>query len=356
MDLEFWRNKTVFLTGHTGFKGAWMSFWLHQLGATVFGYSLSPNTSPNLYEKLELDKKIKSVFSDVTDLESLKKEIDLARPEIIFHMAAQPLVQYSYRNPYETFKTNVLGTVCLLEAVRYCSSVRAVVIVTTDKCYQNNEYVRPYRESDRLGGDDPYSSSKACAELVTGSFQKSFFSSGLGHKDTCAIASARAGNVIGGGDWAEDRLVPDLIRAIENKKILTLRNPGAIRPWQFVLEPLRGYLMLAQRLCQDGIKFSGGWNFGPAENESATVEWIVSKVYEELGITADWKMAGEQYFEEKKILRLDISKAEEIVWRPVLSAEESIKYTARWYASYLSRENLCQITKEQIEQYEKLIK
>ena len=349
-------NITVFLTGHTGFKGAWLSFWLHELGATVTGYALAPNSSHRLYENLKLDKKINSVFSDISDLKCLQQEIDLSRPEMIFHLAAQPLVQNSFRDPYETFKTNVLGTVSLLEAVRHCSSVRAVVVVTTDKCYQNYDWPQPFRENDRLGGDDPYSSSKACAELATNAFHKSFFSLDRNNQNICAIASARAGNVIGGGDWAEDRLIPDLIRAIESKDKLILRNPRATRPWQFILEPLRGYLMLAQNLYQNGEKFSGGWNFGPPENESRSVEWVVNHVYEALGISGEWEISEEKHFKEKQMLRLDISKAEqELSWEPVFSVAESIKYTADWYACHLSGGDLYKITKEQIELYEKFI-
>ena len=356
MDLDFWKNKTVFLTGHTGFKGAWLSFWLHKLGAKVIGYALAPNSSQSLYKDLKLDKKINSVFSDISDLQCLQQEIDIARPEIIFHMAAQPLVQHSFRHPYETFKTNLLGTVSLLEAVRHCSSVRAVVVVTTDKCYQNNDWSQPFRENDRLGGNDPYSSSKACAELATNAFYKSFFSLGSNNKNTCAIASARAGNVIGGGDWAEDRLIPDLIRAIGSDKKLKLRNPRATRPWQFVLEPLRGYLMLAQNLCQNGDKFSGGWNFGPPDNESRSVEWVVNQVYEALGISGKWEMSGGKHFKEMQMLRLDISKAkQELSWEPMFSVAESIKYTTDWYACHLSGGDLYQITREQIDFYEEFI-
>ncbi|MBS41151.1 MAG: CDP-glucose 4,6-dehydratase [Rhodospirillales bacterium] len=353
MDLSFWRNKSVFITGHTGFKGSWLTFWLHQLGAVVKGYALAPTSSQTLYESLSLDKKITSVFSDISDLPCLQKEINLFQPEIVFHLAAQPLVQYSFHDPYETFKTNVLGTVSLLEAVRHCPSVRAVVVVTTDKCYQNNEWVWPYRENDRLGGDDPYSSSKACAELATDAFYKSFFSSDLENKNTCAVASARAGNVIGGGDWAEKRLIPDLIRSIENGNSLILRNPMATRPWQFVLEPLRGYLKLAQQLFKNGKKYSGGWNFGPRENESQPVEWVVNQLYEALGVSCEWEISEEKHFKEKQMLCLDISKAEQALeWVPVLSIAESIKYTADWYACYLSGGDLLKITKNQIESYE----
>jgi len=356
MDMKFWKNKTVFLTGHTGFKGAWLSFWLNELGATVVGYSLAPSPSQKLYETLELGERMKSIFSDISDLSVLRSAIESASPDIVLHMAAQPLVQQSFNEPYETFKTNVLGTVSLLEAVRHCPSIRAVVVVTTDKCYQNNEWIWPYREVDRLGGEDPYSSSKACAELVTHSFHKSFFSYESFSEDTCSVATARAGNVIGGGDWAEDRLIPDLVRAVESEKKLILRNPDATRPWQFVLEPLRGYLMLAQQLYENGNKFSGGWNFGPLESDSRSVKWVVNKVCEALDYDENSEISGDKNFAEKRMLRLDISKAEsELGWKPIFSVSESIQHTADWYASYLSGGNLCQTTKEQLSLYESLI-
>ncbi len=357
MDLGFWKNKKVFLTGHTGFKGAWLSFWLHELGAKVVGYALPPNPSCRLYETLGIGGKVKSIFSDITDLPTLRCAIEAESPDIVFHMAAQSLVENSYKEPYKTFKTNVMGTVCLLEAVRHCSSISAVVVVTTDKCYQNNEWIWPYRERDRLGGDDPYSNSKACAELVTHSFQKSFFLQDQKSQKNCSVASARAGNVIGGGDWADNRLIPDLVRAVKNGKKLKLRNPKATRPWQFVLEPLRGYLMLAQQLYQNGLEFSGGWNFGPPENESRSVQWVVEKTYETLGVSMNVAVSSDKYFAEKEMLRLDISKAEyELGWKPIFSVAESIKYTADWYACYLSGGDLCQITKDQISSYEVLVK
>ena len=356
MDVTFWKNKRVFVTGHTGFKGSWLSLWLHKLGANVTGYSLPPTQSQTLYSTLKLGAKTTSVFGDVSDLEALSRAIDAASAEIVLHMAAQPLVQKSYQNPYETFNTNVMGTVNILEAIRHCSSVRAAVVVTTDKCYQNNEWVWPYRENDRLGGDDPYSSSKACAELITHSFYKSFFAPNSSSAGAVAIASGRAGNVIGGGDWAENRLLPDLIRSLENGHKMTLRNPSATRPWQFVLEPLRGYLMLAQQLYEQGHNFSGGWNFGPLEGDARPVKWVVSEMCNAMCVDDVSEIVPGKFFPEKQMLRLDVSMANsELQWRPVLSVAEGIQLTADWYADHLSGKNLYDKTQEQIAHYESLI-
>jgi len=356
VDLNFWRDKRVFVTGHTGFKGSWLSLWLHKLGANVSGYSLPPTPSQTLYNTLELGAKTTSVLGDISDLEAVRRAIDEVSPEIVLHMAAQPLVQKSFQNPYETFNTNVMGTVNILEAVRHCPSIRAVVVVTTDKCYQNNEWVWPYRENDRLGGDDPYSSSKACSELITHSFYKSFFAPNSSSAGAVAIASGRAGNVIGGGDWAENRLLPDLIRSLENGQKLTLRNPAAVRPWQFVLEPLRGYLMLAQQLYEQGHNFSGGWNFGPLEVDARPVKWVVSEMCNAMGVDDNWEIEQGQFFPEKQMLRLDVSMANcELHWSPVLSVAEGIQFTADWYADHLSGKNLCDKTLEQIVRYESLV-
>jgi CDP-glucose 4,6-dehydratase len=356
LDLRFWKDKRVFVTGHTGFKGSWLSLWLNKLGAIVSGYSLPPTSAQALFSELDLGAKITSAFGDVSDYTALRNALDAADPEIIVHMAAQPLVQESFQRPYETFNTNVMGTVNILEATRRCMSARAVVVVTTDKCYQNNEWIWPYREDDRLGGDDPYSSSKACAELVTHSFYKSFFGANSLSSRNAGIATARAGNVIGGGDWASNRLLPDLVRSIENRQKFALRNPNATRPWQFVLEPLRGYLILAQRLYEEGDDFSGGWNFGPLAGESRSVKWVVGEMYNALGVNGGWENEKAIFFPEKQMLRLDVSKADsELQWKPFLSVDEGIKYTADWYSAYLSGEDLFGKTMEQIEAYESLI-
>jgi CDP-glucose 4,6-dehydratase len=357
VDFNFWRNKRVFITGHTGFKGSWLALWLRNLGASVTGYALPPTSTQTLFNTLGLDTKITSLFGDISDLASVRDAVVSVDPEIIVHMAAQPLVQESFHNPYETFSTNVMGTVNILEAVRFCSSVRAVVVVTTDKCYQNNEWIWPYRENDRLGGDDPYSSSKACAELVTHSFHQSFFEKGSSTLGGVAVATVRAGNVIGGGDWAKNRLLPDLVRSIELGQEITLRNPNATRPWQFVLEPLRGYLVLAQRLFEDGHDFSGGWNFGPSAGEARTVKWVVGAMCNALGVENKWGTDKEQYFPEKQVLCLDISKAEnKLQWKPVLSVGEGVGLTADWYSTYFSGENLYDKAQEQILSYESLIR
>ena len=265
-DAGFWRGKRVFLTGHTGFKGGWLAIWLESLGASVFGYALAPVTTPSLFEITRLDESVDSILADVRDAQKLSDAIRRAEPDIVFHLAAQPLVRASYRDPVETYSTNVMGTVHLLEAVRQTDSVRAVVVVTTDKCYDNREWEWGYRENDPLGGYDPYSSSKAAAELVTAAYRNSYFLA----SEVAAVASARAGNVIGGGDWSEDRLIPDIVRAVSDGKPVRIRNPDAIRPWQHVAEPLAGYIRLAQHLYTDGAGFAQAWNFGPEDRDAGS--------------------------------------------------------------------------------------
>lgn len=334
----FFDRKKVFLTGHTGFKGSWLSLWLQRLGAEVTGYALEPPTEPSLFEIARVGEGMISILGDVRNLVALQDALSAAQPDIVFHLAAQALVREGYRNPVETYATNVMGTLHLLEAVRQMPSVRAAVIVTSDKCYDNREWVWGYREGEPLGGRDPYSSSKGCAELVTAAYRASFF--GVSGTDpqasATAIASARAGNVIGGGDWAQDRLVPDLLRAIQCGEPLVIRSPQATRPWQHVLEPLGGYLQLAQRLCTDGAAYAEPWNFGPGDEDARSVQWVVDC------LTATWQACGGQgvhwqldpafHPHEAHDLKLDCTKARaRLDWRPRWPLTESIRRIVVWH-------------------------
>lgn len=326
----FFQGKKVFITGHTGFKGAWLSLWLHSLGAQVTGYALDPPTNPSLFEVARVGELLKSVLADVRDLDRLKSELLAASPDIVIHMAAQPLVRDSYRIPVETYAINVMGTVHLLEAVRQCPTVKAVVNVTTDKCYENREWVWGYRENEPMGGYDPYSNSKGCSELVTSAYRSSYFinqqfNTSTPQRHGAAVATARAGNVIGGGDWAGDRLVPDIIRAIMAGEPVQIRNPSAIRPWQHVLEPLSGYLLLAQRLYEKGPVFAEGWNFGPDDSDAEPVEWIVSRMCELWGSGASYEIDRGEHPHEAHYLKLDCSKAHmRLGWQPHWDLERSL--------------------------------
>ena len=356
MNRAFWNGRRVFLTGHTGFKGSWLALWLSSLGSEVTGYARAPLATQPLYDLLKLDGRITSVIGDVTDRARLETAIKDASPEIVIHMAAQPLVQLSYEDPVDTYNTNVMGTVHLLDVVRSVPSVRSTVIVTTDKCYQNNEWIWPYREADRLGGDDPYSNSKACAELVTHAFIKSYFTRDAGAAAISLVASARAGNVIGGGDWAGNRLIPDVVRAKQNAEKLVLRNPHATRPWQFVLEPLRGYLALAEALSESGTDFVGGWNFGPVEEDSQSVEWVVRRFCEHFDYADGFTIDAGEFHPEKQLLRLDISKAAyQLKWRPAMPLSEALRFTADWYAAHLRAEDDIETSLRQIAEYETLV-
>jgi CDP-glucose 4,6-dehydratase len=351
----FWTGRKVFITGHTGFKGSWLSLWLELLGAEVAGYALQTSETPNLFQVAEVGRSVRSTIGDICDAERLKMSLSEHQPEIVFHLAAQPLVRYSYVEPLETYRVNVLGTGSLLEAVRGCDSVRAVVVITTDKCYENREWAWPYRENDRLGGYDPYSSSKACAELVVSSWQQSFFPAEAYDRHKVAIASARAGNVIGGGDWSAGRLIPDVIRAFAGEQPLVIRNPHAIRPWQHVLEPLRGYLMLAERLYNEGAAFTGAWNFGPEYRDAKPVEWIVQHLATDWGTGARWELDKTEPPHEAQMLRLDWSKAfHELRWSPVLPLEQALAYTVDWYHAWRKSTDMRMHTLRQIEQYTRL--
>lgn len=346
-----WSGKSVFVTGHTGIKGGWLALWLMRLGARVSGYSLAPPTTPSLYETARVAEGMRSVIADLRDLERLAGAMREAQPEVVFHLAAQSLVRHSYVDPVGTYATNVLGTAHILEAIRRTPSVRAAVIVTTDKCYENLEWSRGYREDDRLGGRDPYSNSKACAELVTQAFRDSFFSEGQARR--VAVASARAGNVIGGGDWAVDRLLPDFVRAIAEARPVRIRRPGAVRPWQHVLDPLSGYLRLAERLLGDGERWAEGWNFGPDDADAKDVKWVIERFSRLWGEGARWEVDGGDHPHEANTLRLDISKARQrLGWRPTWDIERALERTVAWYRACARGADPRAVTLEQISEFE----
>lgn len=348
----FWRGKKVLLTGHTGFKGGWLSLWLQQLGAEVTGYALQPPTNPSLYEVANVARGMSSIIGDIRDATALAKAMRDAEPEFVIHMAAQPLVRRSYIDPVETYSTNVMGTVHLLEAVRRAPSVRAVVNVTSDKCYDNKEWVWGYRENEPMGGFDPYSSSKGCAELVTSAYRNSYFNPTNYGEHHVALASVRAGNVIGGGDWADDRLIPDILRAVSDGRPVVIRNPHAIRPWQHVLEPLSGYLQLAQRLYEQGVSHAEGWNFGPDEEDAQPVQWIVERITEKWGEGATWQLDAGDHPHEAHYLKLDCSKAKmRLDWQPRWHLERALELTVAWQRAWLAKEDMRHFTLQQIEQY-----
>ena len=342
----------MFLTGHTGFKGAWLSLWLHSLGAKVTGYALKPPTKPSLFELCRLGGLIRSNIGDVRDAAKLKRALLAAKPEIVIHMAAQPLVLEAYRAPAETYAVNVMGTVNLLEAVRACGTVRAVVNVTTDKCYENKEQARGYKESEPLGGYDPYSSSKACSELVTSAYRNSFFNPADYKKHGLALATARAGNVIGGGDWAADRLVPDIIRAALGGRKALIRRPRAVRPWQHVLEPLAGYLMLAEKLYTQGPRYGGAWNFGPEAEDAKDVEWIVKRLFSAWPEAPGYVIDKGRHPNEAHCLNLDSSKARrELGWQPRWHIGTAIDKIISWTRSYAAKEDMYDTCIKQIRDY-----
>ena len=353
VDQSFWRGRRVFLTGHTGFKGSWLALWLQHLGAEISGYGLPPTTQPSLFETADVAAGLKSTIADIRDTRKLTEALAEHRPEIVLHLAAQALVRPSYANPTETFEVNVLGTVNVLEAVRASECVRVVVVVTSDKCYENREWVWPYREGDRLGGRDPYSASKACAELVTASYRSSFFSTGA-TGGTAAVATARAGNVVAGGDWSDDRLVPDIVRSLIGNKPLVLRYPQSVRPWQHVLDALGGYLVLAQALWE-GHGLAGAWNFAPEHAEACTVEWIVSRLGELLDWQGTWAEHPGPLPHEAAALQLDASLARnELGWTSRFSLDETLVSVAEWYRGHAAGRSARELVQVDLDQYHDL--
>jgi len=348
-----YKGKKVLVTGHTGFKGSWLSLWLTMLGADVIGFSLEPNTQPSLFEAINIEKKISHVVGDIRNFNLLQQVFDKYNPEIVFHLAAQPLVRLSYSEPVTTYETNVMGTLNVFEAARNNKNVKAIVNITSDKCYENKEINYGYKETDPMGGYDPYSSSKGMAELLTNSYRNSFFHpEKYGKNHTIALASGRAGNVIGGGDWAKDRIIPDCIKSLTENKIIEIRSPKATRPWQHVLEPLSGYLLLGQKLLEEPAKYNSGWNFGPHDDSVLTVESIVNKAIKYWG-SGEVKIVSENNLHEANLLQLDISKASTYLnWQPVYKLEDSIKVTIEWYRYfYFENQNICEFTENQIINY-----
>jgi CDP-glucose 4,6-dehydratase len=356
LDRDFWLGKSVFITGHTGFKGGWLSTWLADMGANVYGYALAPKTNPSYFGLCGLEREVRSTIGDVRDADALRSSIKAARPEIVFHLAAEALVRRSYREPVATFATNVSGTVNLLEAVRATPSVRAVVVVTSDKCYENSKWVWGYRESDPLGGHDPYSASKACVEIICAAYRRSFFED---KESGVALATVRAGNVIGGGDWSEDRIVPDAVRAFAGGKALLVRNPRSVRPWQHVLNPLTGYLTLATHLYTDGNAYVGAWNFGPRDEDSVAVSSLVESFARLWGNGARWRIEESDLApHEDRYLKLDSSKARALLgWAPGIGLGKAIEMTVNWYreAIYGKASDQNQLSRTQIRSYEEFL-
>lgn len=348
LNRAFWSGRKVFLTGHTGFKGGWLALWLRELGAEVYGYGLPPAAVPSLWQVAQIEPIMGGRYADIRDPAQVCHAIDDFKPELVFHLAAQPLVRESYRSPTDTYATNVMGTLNLLEAVRQCDAVRAVVVVTTDKCYDNREWVWPYREHDALGGRDPYSSSKACVELLCASYRESFL-----REAGVALATARAGNVLGGGDWSPDRLVPDTLRAWQQQKTVTLRHPHATRPWQHVLDPLKGYLLLAQALIEKGDPYASAWNFGPDADGIATVANVVGQLAEQWHGTADWTRCSSSQLHEAELLSLDSSKArQQLGWRPSWSLSVALTQTLAWHQAWQAGKDMQNFSRAQIAAYQ----
>ena len=344
----FWRDKRVVLTGHTGFKGGWLSLWLQALGAQVRGIALDAPTTPSLFETARVGQGMDHQVADIRDYAAVNRLIGEFQPEIVIHMAAQPLVRLSYQQPIETYATNVMGTVHVLEAARQAKSVRAIVNITTDKCYENRDWVWGYREDEPMGGHDPYSNSKGCAELVSSAYRKSFLKA-----EGIAMATARAGNVIGGGDWALDRLVPDILRALQQQEPVLIRNPHAIRPWQHVLEPLSGYLLLAQSLYEHAQADAEGWNFGPGDEDARPVQWIVERFCETWGNGASWTQQPGEHPHEAHFLKLDISKARQrLQWAPRWPLHTALSHITEWHKAWLAGADMRAVCLNQISQYQ----
>jgi CDP-glucose 4,6-dehydratase len=353
MNPAFWEGRRVLLTGHTGFKGSWLSLLLQSMGAKVTGYALAPPTKPSMFEIADVAQGMISIVGDIRDLTKLQAVFTEHQPEIVIHMAAQPLVRYSYQNPVETYSTNVMGTVHLLEAVRNTPGVKAVVNITTDKCYENREWVWGYRENEPMGGFDPYSNSKGCAELVSAAYRSSFFNANNYAQHGLATATVRAGNVIGGGDWAQDRLIPDILAGFEQGRKVDIRNPHAIRPWQHVMEPLRGYLTLAEKLFEHGPSFGEGWNFGPNDEDAKPVGWIVEQMAALWGTDAQWQVDTGEHPHEAHYLKLDISKARSrLDWHPALRLKDALALIIDWSKQRAAGANMRQLTLDQLQAYQ----
>lgn len=344
----FWQGKKVFLTGHTGFKGSWLSLWLQSMGAQVQGFALTPPTTPALFAEARVGDGMQSEIGDIRDQQAVSRCLISFNPDVLIHMAAQPLVRLSYREPVETYATNVMGSLHVLEAARQCSNLRAIVNVTTDKCYENREWEWGYREDEPMGGHDPYSNSKGCVELVTAAYRNSFFNT----PQSAALATGRAGNVIGGGDWAEDRLIPDILRAFEKGLPVTVRNPQATRPWQHVLEPLSGYLVLAEHLWTQGHAFAQGWNFGPRDEDARPVEWILDHMVDTWGEGAHWQLDQDPQPHEANYLKLDISKARaRLHWTPTWDLETTLARIVNWHRAWLSGAEMQALCLDEINAY-----
>nr|WP_321278079.1 CDP-glucose 4,6-dehydratase [uncultured Vibrio sp.] len=352
MNSKFWTGKRVFVTGHTGFKGSWLSLWLQEMGAIVKGYSLPAPTSPSLFEEARVWEGMSTEEGDIRDFTHLRQVMNDFKPEIVFHMAAQPLVRLSYDEPMETYSTNVMGTVYLFEAVKQVGGVKAVVNITSDKCYENREWIWGYREDEAMGGYDPYSNSKGCAELVASSYRQSFFNKDKYQEHGCALASVRAGNVIGGGDWADDRLIPDMLNAFSNNEKVEIRSPHAIRPWQHVLEPLSGYIAIAEHLYEKGPEFAEGWNFGPKEEDAKPVQWIVERLTKQWGDGAKWFLTDGEHPHEAHYLKLDCSKAKmRLNWQPVWNLETTLDKIVSWQKAWLNGADIKTYTINEIKEY-----
>lgn len=348
VDPSFWKGKKVYLTGHTGFKGSWLSLWLQSMGAVVKGFSLDVNTKPALYLMANVADEMESEIGDIRNLNQITESMVSFNPDILIHMAAQPLVRLSYLDPVNTYTTNVIGTVNVLEAARNCHDLKAIVSVTSDKCYENMEWEWGYRENESMGGHDPYSSSKGCSELVISAYRRSFFSS----KQSASLASARAGNVVAGGDWAEDRLIPDILRALEKSEPVVIRNPLSRRPWQHVLEPLSGYLVLSQALFLKGDEFAGGWNFGPKDEDCKPVNWILNQMINKWGNNASWNLDNSSNPHEAVFLKLDCSKASNrLKWNPKWNLHKTLESIVDWHKHFINGRDIKQICLEEINEY-----
>ncbi|HLW53553.1 MAG TPA: CDP-glucose 4,6-dehydratase [Candidatus Angelobacter sp.] len=355
LNRSFWKGRAVFLTGHTGFKGSWLSLWLDALGARVTGYALDPPTQPSLFEQATVADVVHSIQADIRDFARLKAALTECGPQVVIHMAAQSVVRRGYEDPVETYSSNVMGTVHLLEALRQLTQPCTVINVTSDKCYENHEWVWGYRENEPMGGRDPYSNSKGCAELVTTAYRESFFPTASISSHGIALASARAGNAIGGGDWTSNQLIPDLMRAFLAGRPCSIRNPSSVRPWQFVLEPLRGYLMLAQRLSENASLFSSAWNFGPATEDAQPVSSIADELARLWGHDASWSHDSGTHPHEARFLKLDTSKARDCLnWHPVMPLKQALSWIVEWYRAFDQGKDLRTWTRMQIERYEAL--